>query len=323
MIMDVQFTTITHGIGFENLMKIEGATFTPSVSEEGILSWTNDHNLPNPAPVNIKGEQGERGLQGYSGVDGKDGNSLEVSVSKNDGGHTINIYTWSPDSDAPIHLDYFDVKNGEDGEDGFSPVIEVNYLPVTKATQIFITTADGRQTFLIPDGKAPVKGMDYWTDADKAEILAEVEEDWQLLCDTTTTEEIVNFAIDKDMNGNPFSCRKIYAQMILPTPLGKPLQPFFGNATQVWGGYPYIGLNVERDHCRFYDFSIELVKNHFAKFNVEQRDQEYFTGRNSGFGVLRTAGVNIAGLTKFFICNLYTENPFPVGTRILVWGCKA
>lgn len=40
----------------------DGATFTPSVSEEGVLSWTNDKDLPNPEPVNIKGLQGEPGV---------------------------------------------------------------------------------------------------------------------------------------------------------------------------------------------------------------------------------------------------------------------
>lgn len=33
-----------------------GVTFIPSVSEAGVLSWTNDGGLPNPDPVNIKGD---------------------------------------------------------------------------------------------------------------------------------------------------------------------------------------------------------------------------------------------------------------------------
>lgn len=41
-----------------------GATFYPSVSPEGILSWTNDKGLPNPTPVNIKGADGEKGEKG-------------------------------------------------------------------------------------------------------------------------------------------------------------------------------------------------------------------------------------------------------------------
>lgn len=41
-----------------------GATFTPAVDENGNLSWTNDKGLPNPAPVNIKGDPGEKGEPG-------------------------------------------------------------------------------------------------------------------------------------------------------------------------------------------------------------------------------------------------------------------
>lgn len=36
----------------------KGATFTPSVSEDGDISWTNDGGLDNPETVNIKGEIG-------------------------------------------------------------------------------------------------------------------------------------------------------------------------------------------------------------------------------------------------------------------------
>lgn len=41
-----------------------GATFTPSVSAEGLLSWTNDKGFANPEPVNIKGPPGDSGTGG-------------------------------------------------------------------------------------------------------------------------------------------------------------------------------------------------------------------------------------------------------------------
>ena len=53
----------------ETLAGSDGATFTPSVSEDGTLSWTNDKNLPNPEPVNIKGRPGE---DGHTPVKGED-----------------------------------------------------------------------------------------------------------------------------------------------------------------------------------------------------------------------------------------------------------
>lgn len=40
-----------------------GATFYPEVSEDGVLSWTNDRGLPNPEPVNIKGSPGKDGTE--------------------------------------------------------------------------------------------------------------------------------------------------------------------------------------------------------------------------------------------------------------------
>ena len=45
-----------------------GATFTPSVSQDGTLSWTNDKGLDNPEPVNIKGPQGVQGIRGMQGI---------------------------------------------------------------------------------------------------------------------------------------------------------------------------------------------------------------------------------------------------------------
>lgn len=41
-----------------------GTTFTPSVSSDGILSWTNDGNKQNPQEINIKGPKGATGDKG-------------------------------------------------------------------------------------------------------------------------------------------------------------------------------------------------------------------------------------------------------------------
>ena len=50
-----------------------GATFTPSVSAAGVISWTNDKGLPNPAPVNIRGPKGDKGDAGDVGPMGPAG----------------------------------------------------------------------------------------------------------------------------------------------------------------------------------------------------------------------------------------------------------
>ena len=55
------------GVGGEGSV---GYTFIPSVSEEGIISWTNDGSLDNPQPINIKGPKGDRGETGVQGPQG-------------------------------------------------------------------------------------------------------------------------------------------------------------------------------------------------------------------------------------------------------------
>lgn len=50
-----------------------GATFTPSVSSSGDLSWSNNGGLPNPATVNIKGPKGDTGATGPRGATGATG----------------------------------------------------------------------------------------------------------------------------------------------------------------------------------------------------------------------------------------------------------
>lgn len=44
-----------------NLSIPKGTTFTPSVSAEGVISFTNDGGLDNPTSVNIKGDKGDPG----------------------------------------------------------------------------------------------------------------------------------------------------------------------------------------------------------------------------------------------------------------------
>lgn len=51
---------------------MKGATFTPDVSSGGVLTWTNNGGLENPAPISIKGPKGDgSGVDGLVVVDGK------------------------------------------------------------------------------------------------------------------------------------------------------------------------------------------------------------------------------------------------------------
>lgn len=51
----------------------DGTVFTPSVSGDGTLSWSNDGGLSNPQSVNIKGPKGDKGEKGDKGDKGDKG----------------------------------------------------------------------------------------------------------------------------------------------------------------------------------------------------------------------------------------------------------
>lgn len=104
--------------------------FTPSVSSDGVLSWTNKAGLANPPSVNIKGDKGDQGLQGIQGVQGVKGDT----GAKGDRGATGaaatirigTVTTGAPGSEAVVTnvgtandaVFNFTLPRGEKGADG-------------------------------------------------------------------------------------------------------------------------------------------------------------------------------------------------------------
>lgn len=73
-----------------------GATFTPSVNAAGLLSWTNDKGLNNPAAVNIKGGKGDKGDTGEKGATGATGPQGPAGPAGNAGSSGVNGATFTP-----------------------------------------------------------------------------------------------------------------------------------------------------------------------------------------------------------------------------------
>lgn len=110
-----------------------GATFTPSVDEEGNLSWSNDRGLENPETVNIKGETPEVRIRLATQVNSNGITRSGVSISgpkivNEDGGFQSNSGTvWDGADGKPGTSMYtFDSENGL-SEDG---TLDTNYVNV-------------------------------------------------------------------------------------------------------------------------------------------------------------------------------------------------
>ena len=67
--------------------EFDGATFTPSVSDDCDLSWTNNKGLPNPGTVNIKGDTGFAPTIGVTPISG----GYQLTITDINGTKTVNI----------------------------------------------------------------------------------------------------------------------------------------------------------------------------------------------------------------------------------------
>lgn len=97
-----------------------GATFTPSVSSDGVISWTNDRELPNPPPVNIKGAKGDKGDKGDKGEQGIQGVKGDKGDRGNDG------TTFIPDETLTFQNGVLSVNTAKEPDPD-------NTLPITSA----------------------------------------------------------------------------------------------------------------------------------------------------------------------------------------------
>ena len=95
-----------------------------------------------------KGDTGESGQDGVNGHDGLDGKSAyQIWLEEGNSGTEQDFLNSLKGADG---IDGIDGKNGKDGKDGLNGANGIN----------------GQ------DGYTPVKGIDYWTNEDKAEIIS-------------------------------------------------------------------------------------------------------------------------------------------------------
>ena len=67
--------------------EFDGATFTPSVSADCDLSWTNNKGLPNPGTVNIKGDTGFSPTIDVTNIPG----GYQMTITDTNGTKTVNV----------------------------------------------------------------------------------------------------------------------------------------------------------------------------------------------------------------------------------------
>lgn len=182
-----------------------GTTFTPSVSETGVLSWTNDGGKENPEKVNIRGPEGKMGrgfrILGYYGTLA----ALMAAAANPEAGDAYgigseepyDIYIWDGVNQTWVNngaLQGAPGENGEPGADGQPGADGTTFTPSVSTEGVLSWTNDGGKANPASvnikgakgdkgetgaagaNGTTPVKGVDYFTEADKAEIAEDAAE---------------------------------------------------------------------------------------------------------------------------------------------------
>ena len=183
----------------KNVSGLEGATFTPSVSEEGILSWTNNKNLNNPEPVNIVGKDGRKIIVNPETFNITSNNPKTCNINTPDlDFDEINVndlvISFTKTADNKDYLCVYDVSSKSETSQYVYLVckscIDITPKPGEKGEK-GDPGANGKDG---TNGHTPEKGTDYYTEAEKTElvneVVAKVNEDIGLILDEINGEVV-------------------------------------------------------------------------------------------------------------------------------------
>mgnify|MGYP004562065031 CR=1 FL=1 len=193
-----------------------GAVFTPSVSDEGIISWSNNGGLNNPTSVNIKGPQGSVGPKGEQGIQGPSGKAATVAVGNTttaDPGGSSSVTNSGTETDAIFNFviprgDKGD--RGDKGETGATPNISVGTVTTGSPGTDAVVEKNNSSTstnaifdFTIPSGLQGIRGEQgsAATVSVGTTTTTDPGKDASVTNSGTTSEAVLNFSIPRGEQG--------------------------------------------------------------------------------------------------------------------------
>lgn len=143
---------------FKMWQGLVGPHYTPSVSEDGTLSWSNDGKLPNPEDVSIKGPPGEPGPPGAPGPGVPTGGTTGQILAKASDEDYVTEWIDQPEMDAG-HVSYDSTEAYDDGTVGKELTTINSALSSLSSVTEIIDTASGTIASF-PDGSGlPMRSL--------------------------------------------------------------------------------------------------------------------------------------------------------------------
>lgn len=152
--------------------KVESATACLPIIGENQNWWVWDFDTEDYVDSGVSAE-GETGPAGPEGQQGKGIRSMGYYDTDMDGNVGIAVFY----TDETIGFIWIPGLKGEKGDDGYTPI----------------------------------KGVDYWTEEDKEEIISEIPkgDKWELIDTIVTTEDVKNVTVRNEPDGNPYNFKKL------------------------------------------------------------------------------------------------------------------
>ena len=206
----------------------DGTTFTPSVSDEGVLSWSNSDGKENPAAVNIKGSKGDKGDPGKDGVDGTPGAAGADGVTPHIGDNG-NWFIGSTDTGKPsrggsTESELFIVNvQAQSGADGYTITshnktykqIDAAYK-AGKQVLIAFTVTNENNTFLIPLGIATETDYEFLVFANAVfYVYVDNTDTWDCYVEPLEADSI-KAKISADSSAQSLSLQTILNSLVYP-----------------------------------------------------------------------------------------------------------
>lgn len=248
--------------------------------------------------VGPQGPQGEQGPQGIPGTDGRDG---------------------------------VDGKDGAPGADGHTPEYGVDYGTPEQISGIAQQAAEILQPELnqIKDdlsNKLPKSPADWeaWTAEEQAAARERIgiHGEWELIEETTITEEIRRFSRSTEPNGNPYK----FAAVVI--------RANFGNIPADIE-YDYSTYNVQYNDTALYDYftsrKISRTNSLWSYVDCSGKCPNFnsFIANNSGVSVVDGRIGFTNNLANNLKCRAAVINTvdvnglFPAGVKFTIWGVRA
>ena len=190
-------------------------------------------------------------------------------------------------------------------------------------------------------GDTPVKGVDYYTEADKQEIKDDVLDDlgqvsvsekWRLIRDDTLTEGIKQYEVTTDTENNTISLKKLMVEVYADTTEGVystgniMFNLCRGNNEQHWSRvlWSTAPFPTTEGKCSYVLFTAEAVGTNVIATTSMQKNVDGFAYNQLGgaTNVIRAQAFPLNEETIKMVRLNYSAD-IHIGTRIVVWGVDA